>query len=239
MGPQAFVSTCVSRRVRGRCREGVSSGSACAVFRVERIALRFEKAFGRRVAQVPSRRKAVRIQQLVPGTSGTSVCPPCRGPSGRSGTPACLRASSRARPPPPRRPASPRWSPRAAPSPTARTPTSAPRRDARRRTWWRGGPGRAPKATVIECALGLARVRYDDAVRTPGTRTCGSQARGGLCVTRDVISFRFACGDIFFSSSRFAASRFARRSSPPGVGSGKCRDSSFAGWYIFFLQRGP
>jgi hypothetical protein len=51
---------------------------------------------------------------------------------------------------------------------------------------------------VIECALGLARVRYDDAVRTPGTRMCGSQARGGLCVPRDVISFRFACGDIFF-----------------------------------------
>jgi hypothetical protein len=63
---------------------------------------------------------------------------------------------------------------------------------------------------VIECALGLARVRYDDAVRTPGTRTCGSQARGGLCVTRDVISFRFACGDIFFFE--FALRGFAVRS---------------------------
>jgi len=65
---------------------------------------------------------------------------------------------------------------------------------------------------VIECALGLARVRYDDAVRTPGTRTCGSQARGGLCDTRDVISFRFACGDIFFfdfTLRGFGASRFA------------------------------
>jgi len=73
---------------------------------------------------------------------------------------------------------------------------------------------------VIECALGLARVRYDDAVRTPGTRTCGSQARGGLCDTRDVISFRFACGDIFFFE--FALRGFAvraRRSRPPGVGS--------------------
>jgi len=62
---------------------------------------------------------------------------------------------------------------------------------------------------VIECALGLARVRYDDAVRTPGTRTCGSQARGGLCATRDVISFRFACGDIFFFEFALRASRFA------------------------------
>ena len=86
---------------------------------------------------------------------------------------------------------------------------------------------------MIECALGLARVRYDDAVRTPGTRTCGSQARGGLCVTRDVISFRFACGDIFFFDFALRGFALGRRRF------GKCRDSSFAGWYIFFLQRGP
>lgn len=102
----------------------------------------------------------------------------------------------RARPPLPRRSASPMWSPRAAPSPSAPTSTSAPRRDARRRTWWRGGPGRAPKAAVVECALGFAHVRYDDAVRTPGTRTCGSQARGGLC--QPTTSSRFSLRAIFF-----------------------------------------
>jgi hypothetical protein len=89
---------------------------------------------------------------------------------------------------------------------------------------------------VIECALGLARVRYDDAVRTPGTRTCGSQARGGLCVTRDVISFRFACGDIFFFEFALRlrlGARARRRRFGKLVVTRRLRAA------FFFLERGP
>jgi hypothetical protein len=75
-------------------------------------------------------------------------------------------------------------------------------------------------------------VRYDDAVRTPGTRTCGSQARGGLCVTRDVISFRFAADDIFFFD-------FAPESPRASVRLFGTRALFVSALLFFFLELGP